>query len=142
MLLDVIPSHILSILEVFGVSQENSRTFCKVLLSCSLSSGLLSGIMPALLSALSWMAGLLSLTACSPAWVTLRQKSTCTSVRSAPCSTTACRTLSLMRTQFSRRRLRSLLQLCSTAITSWSVMCPQPDRVRESRLGHLEGETL
>ncbi len=117
--------------------QENSRCFGNVLLSGILSSGLLSGIMSALLSELSRMPGLLSLMACSPAWVMFLQKSTVSFSRLCPWAATPCRLQSVMRTQFSRWRLRSLLQLCSTEITSRSVMWPQPDRVSESRLGHL-----
>lgn len=118
-------------------AQENCRTFCSALLSCTFSSGLLSGIMPALLSALSWMSGLIFLQSCSPACVMFLQKSTFTTSRLVPCVTTHCRLQSVMRTQFSRWRLRNFLQLCSTEIRSWSVMCAQPDRVSESRLGHM-----
>lgn len=123
--------------------QENSRTFCSVLLRGTFSTGLLSGIISALLSALSWMLGLFSLIACSPSWVTFLQKSTLTSSRLSPWATTpSCRLQSVMRTQFSRCRRHSFLQLCSTEITSWSVMCPQPDRVSWSRLGHLCAHTM
>lgn len=117
--------------------QENCRTFCRVLLSVTLSSGLLSGIISALLSALRRMHGLFSLTPCRPAWVMFLQKSTFTSSRLSPWATTPSRQQSVMRKQFSRWRQHSFLQLCSTEITSWSVMCPQPDRIKESRLGHL-----
>lgn len=117
--------------------QEKCRTFCNVLLSGTLSSGLLSGIMSALLSALRQRLGLLCLTASSPAWVMFLQKSTFISSRLTPWATTPSRPRSVMRTQFSRWRKRSFLQLHSTEITSWSVMCPQPDRARERRLGHL-----
>lgn len=117
--------------------QENCRTFCSVLLSITLSSGLLSGIISALLSALRRMSGLLLLTACRPAWVMFLQKSTFTSSRLSPWATTPSRLQSVMRTQFSRWRQHSFLQLRSVEVTSWSVMCPQPDRVKESRLGHL-----
>lgn len=117
--------------------QENCRSFCSVLLSGTFSSGLLSGIMSALLSALSWMFGLFSLTACRPAWVMFLQKSTFTSSRLSPWAATPSRLQSVMRTQFSKWRQLSFLQLCSIEITSWSVMCPQPDRVSERRLGHL-----
>lgn len=116
---------------------ENSRTFCSALLSGTISSGFLSGIISALLSALSWIPGLFSLTACSPAWVMFLQKSTLTSSKLSPCVTTPSRLQSVMREQFSRRRQRSFLQLCNMASTSWSWMCPHPDRVSESRFGHL-----
>lgn len=116
---------------------ENSRTFCSALLSGTISSGFLSGNISALLSALSWIPGLFSLTACSPAWVMFLQKSTLTSSRLSPCATTPSRLQSVMREQFSRWRQRSFLQLCSMESTSWSWMCPQPDRVSESRFGHL-----
>lgn len=117
--------------------QENIKNFCRALLICVFSSGLLSGIISALCNALRCTSGLLSLTSCSPPLVTLRQKSTLTSVRLWPWSTTAWRRESVIREQFSRLRLRSILQLFSMLITSRSVMCPHPDRVSESRFGHL-----
>lgn len=116
---------------------ENSRSFCSAPLSGTIPSGFLSGIISALLSALSRMLGLFSLTACSPAWVMFLQKSTFTSSRLSPWATTPSRLQSVMRTQFSRWRQRSFLQLCSVEITSWSVMCPHPARLSDSRLGHL-----
>lgn len=119
-------------------SQEKCRNFCSDFLRGAFSSGSLSGIISALLSALSRMAGLISLQLCSPACVMFLQKSTFTSSRLSPCASTPCRQQSVMRTQFSRWSLRSLLQHCSTEITSWSVMCAQPDSVSECRLGHLE----
>lgn len=118
-------------------SQEKIRNFCRALLICVFSSGLLSGIISALCSALKCISGLFSLTSCSPAWVTLRQKSTLTSARLCPGSTTACRMESVIREQFSRLRLRRPLQLRSTLMTLSSVMWPHPERVRESKFGHL-----
>lgn len=117
--------------------QEYCRNFCKAFLSGSFFSGLLSGIISALLSAISWMNGLNSLQLSSPAWVMFLQKSTRTSSRLSPFSATPCRLWSVMRTQFSRRRLRSFLHHCSTEITSWSVICAQPDSVKVRRFGHL-----
>lgn len=115
----------------------HDNSFCSAILSGTVPSGFLSGIIYALRSALSWMLGLFSLTACSPARVMFLQKSTFTSCRLSPWATTPLRLPSVIRTQFSRWRQRSFLQLCSMEITSWSVMCPHPARVSESRLGHL-----
>lgn len=126
------------VLSIRSFLQEYWRNFCSALLSGSFSSGLLSGIISALRSALSWMTGLISLQLCSPALVMFLQKSTLTSSRLSPCSATPCRLWSVMRTQFSSRRLRSFLHFCSTATKSWSVMCAQPDNVRVRRLGHLQ----
>lgn len=118
-------------------SHESNRSFCSALRRVAMTSGFLSGIISALLSALSWTLGLLSMTARRPSWLTFLQKSTLTSSRLSPCATTPCRQWSVMRAQFSRWRRRSFLQLRRMEITSWSVMCPHPDRLSESRLGHL-----
>lgn len=120
-----------------NIHHENSRTFCSALLTGANAAGFLSGIISALLSALSWMSGLLSLTACSPARVMFLQKSTVTLCRLCPCRAAPSRLLSVMREQFSRCRQRSFLQLCSMGSTSWSVTCPQPERANDKRLGHL-----
>lgn len=116
---------------------DSSRAFCSAPLTGANASGSLSGIISALLTALSWMSGLLSLTACSPARVTFLQKSTVTLCRPCPWCAAPFRLLSVMRAQFSRCRQRSFLQLCRTGSTSWSVTCPQPERVNDKRLGHL-----
>lgn len=119
------------------MSQEKIKNFCRALLICVFSSGLQSGIISALCNALRSTSGLLFFSSCNPAWVTLRQKSTLTSVRLWPCSTAALSTESVILAQFSRLRLRSLLQLCSTLMTLLSIMCPHPDRVSEIRFGHM-----
>lgn len=126
-------SHFINILG----SQEKIRTFCSALLMCSFSPGSVSGIIPALRSAISRTAGLFSLQLCSPVCVTFLQKSILTSCRLPPWVTTACSTASVTRQQFSRHRCRSRLQRRSTLITSPSVTCPQPDRVRDNKFGHL-----
>lgn len=134
----VLRQHLIFILN----SQEKIRTFGSALLMCSFSSGWMSGIIPALLSAASWTPGLFSLQVCNPVCVTFLQKSTLTSCRLPPWVTTACSTASVTRQQFSRHSRCSRLQLRSTLITSSSVMCPQPDRVRDSKFGHLKSERI
>lgn len=120
--------------------QEKIRAFCSALLMCSFSSGWVSGIIPALRSATSWTPGLLSLQVCSPVCVIFLQKSTLTSCKLPPWVITASSTASVTRQQFSRHSRCRRLQLCSTLITSPSVMCPQSDRVRDSKFGHLKSE--
>lgn len=129
---------------IFGSSgkqihHENRSTFGRALLIGANASGFLSGIISALLTALSWMSGLLSLTACSPAWVMFRQKSTVTLCKLCPWRAAPSRLPSVTREQFSRCRRRSFLQPCSTGSKSWSETCPQPERVNDRRLGHLRG---
>lgn len=129
---------------IFGSSwkqihHENSSPFCRALLIGANASGFLSGIISALLTALSWTSGLLSLTSFSPAWVMFLQKSTVTLCKLRPWRAAPSRLPSVTREQFSRCRRRSFLQLCSTGTKSWSVTCPQPERVNDRRLGHLRG---
>lgn len=121
----------------FRFPHETMRTFCSALLRDAATSGFLSGIISTLMSALSWTLGLLSLTACRPSRLMFLQKSTLTSSRLPPCAAAPRRQPSVMRTQFSRWRRRSFLQLRRTEMTSWSVTWPHPDRLSESRLGHL-----
>lgn len=120
--------------------QEKTMTFCNALLMCSFSPGSMSGIICALRSATSRTAGLFSLQVCRPVCVTFLQKSTLTSCRLPPWVTTACSTASVTRQQFSRHSRCSRLQQRSTLITSSSLMCPQPERVRDSKFGHLKSE--
>lgn len=119
---------------------ETRRTFRSALPRDAVTSGFLSGIISTLMSALSCTLGLVSRTACRPSRLMFLQKSTLTSSRLPPCSAAPRRQPSVMRTQFSRWRRRSLRQLRTTETTSWSVTWPQPDRLSESRLGHLLGD--
>lgn len=96
--------------------------------------------MAALCSALRVRLGQAARRRSRPAALTLRQKSTCRVCSARPCAATAARVRLVTRAQFSRRSARRRGQLSNRRVRQSSVTWPQPESVRDARLGHLRGK--